>query len=383
MHYCRPVQCFFHKSAVKLPSSNGGQLTQSVATLFKRCLLNPCNVVALWSHHSLVQQTWQWHTSQHTDVLSSSRIAQKTILILVHSALCTRFASFPTLAWLRSRYSWNWDIDLFLVLWYSDIEWRWHLLKKSRCWDVNLTSSRHRWLKCVNSHQALRWHLSVHVLWQSNNWRSGWYWGNWCQTVLLQTSRWYIQLAIRQKALRRRPARTSKTNNYVSCWLHHWTFRNERKMKDKHELITLNEKAWWSSLLGILKYQGNLMRGVYRSEKQKAERAWCQVRLEISKFHGNLMRCFRATVNQVKTRFPKETEEMNRETVSRVVFILFSANVGKSLLDGNNDHLLNQARSENLKQEHQVESLNICINELQQQAYVQRLELEGAHHGYV
>ena len=39
-------------------------------------------------------------------------------------------------------------------------------------------------------------------------------------------------------------------------------------MKDKHELITLNEKASWSSLLGILKYQGNLMRGVYRSEKQ-------------------------------------------------------------------------------------------------------------------
>ena len=43
-------------------------------------------------------------------------------------------------------YSWNWDI-----------EWRWHLLWRSRCWDVNLMSSRHRWLKCVNSHSALRW----------------------------------------------------------------------------------------------------------------------------------------------------------------------------------------------------------------------------------
>ena len=30
------------------------------------------------------------------------------------------------------------------------------------------------------------------------------------------------------------------------------------------------------------------------------------------------MQCFHATVNRVKTRFPKETEVMNRETVSRV-----------------------------------------------------------------
>ena len=34
----------------------------------------------------------------HIDVLSSSRVEEKTILILAHSALCTRFASFPTLA---------------------------------------------------------------------------------------------------------------------------------------------------------------------------------------------------------------------------------------------------------------------------------------------
>ena len=33
--------------------------------------------------------------------------------------------------------------------------------------------------------------------------------------------------------------------------------------------------------------------------------------------------------------------------------------------------------------EHKVESLNKGINELQQQAYAQRLELEDAHHGYV
>ena len=36
-----------------------------------------------------------------------------------------------------------------------------------------------------------------------------------------------------------------------------------------------------------------------------------------------------------------------------------------------------------MKQEHKVESLNHCIDELQQQAHVQRLDWENAHHGYV
>ena len=39
------------------------------------------------------------------------------------------------------------------------------------------------------------------------------------------------------------PDSSSKTSNYGRCWLHHCKFGNERKMKDKHELITLNEKA--------------------------------------------------------------------------------------------------------------------------------------------
>ena len=54
----------------------------------------------------------------------------------------------------------------------------------------------------------------------------------------------------------------------------------------------------------------------------------------------------------------------------------------KSLLEGNGDHLLTQARSELMKQEHKVESLTNCTDELQQQAYAQRVDLEIAHHGY-
>ena len=58
------------------------------------------------------------------------------------------------------------------------------------------------------------------------------------------------------------------------------------------------------------------------------------------------------------------------------------ANVAKSLLAGNRDRLLIQARSELTKQEHKVESLIYFINELQQQACAQRMESENAHHGY-
>ena len=57
------------------------------------------------------------------------------------------------------------------------------------------------------------------------------------------------------------------------------------------------------------------------------------------------------------------------------------ANVAKSLLAGNRDHLLTQAGLEFMKQEHKVESLNTCINELQQQDHDRGLDLENAHHG--
>ena len=47
------------------------------------------------------------------------------------------------------------------------------------------------------------------------------------------------------------------------------------------------------------------------------------------------------------------------------------------------DHLLTQASSELMKQEHKVKSLNNCIDDLPQQAYAQGLDLENAYHGYV
>ena len=59
-------------------------------------------------------------------------------------------------------------------------------------------------------------------------------------------------------------------------------------------------------------------------------------------------------------------------------FFRFSnpANVAKSLLDGNREHLLLKI----MKQEYKVDS-HTCIGELQQ-TYAQRLELEDAHFAY-
>ena len=52
------------------------------------------------------------------------------------------------------------------------------------------------------------------------------------------------------------------------------------------------------------------------------------------------------------------------------------SNLRGSLLDGNKDHLLNQARSHLAKQELHVESLNKCIGELQRQTEEQKLALQ-------
>ena len=87
---------------------------------------------------------------------------------------------------------------------------------------------------------------------------------------------------------------------------------------------------------------------------------------------GNLVHC-------------SHLEATNREINSRVLFSKNAdpSNLGRSLLEGNKDHLLSQPRSELLRQVHRIKSLNNCISELQQQAYAQRLELQDAQHELV
>ena len=81
--------------------------------------------------------------------------------------------------------------------------------------------------------------------------------------------------------------------------------------------------------------------------------------------------------------FSSRSDEPGNQFESSMFKFADPSTLGRSLLGGNNDHLLSQARSELMRQEHQGGSLNSCINELQQQAYAQGLELQDAQHGYI
>ena len=78
--------------------------------------------------------------------------------------------------------------------------------------------------------------------------------------------------------------------------------------------------------------------------------------------------------------FSAAQRNLNRNSVFRNAN---PSNLRGSLLEGNKDHLLNQARSDLAKQELQVESLNKCIGELQRQTGEQRLALQDAQYGFV
>ena len=69
---------------------------------------------------------------------------------------------------------------------------------------------------------------------------------------------------------------------------------------------------------------------------------------------------------------------------SSELFFRFSnpVNSAKSLLDGNTDHLLAEAKSELIKQECKVDSFNTRMRELQRRTHSQRLELDDAQFGH-
>ena len=80
--------------------------------------------------------------------------------------------------------------------------------------------------------------------------------------------------------------------------------------------------------------------------------------------------------------FSSANEEPGNQFKSSTFKNADPSSLGRFLLEGNKDHSLNQARSELVRHEHQVGSLNDCISELQQQAHAQRLELQDAQHGF-
>ena len=70
--------------------------------------------------------------------------------------------------------------------------------------------------------------------------------------------------------------------------------------------------------------------------------------------------------------FSSGSQEPGSQLKSSIFKHADPSNLGRSLLEGNKDHLLSEGKSELMRQEHQVGSLNNCISELQQHAYAQR-----------
>ena len=98
--------------------------------------------------------------------------------------------------------------------------------------------------------------------------------------------------------------------------------------------------------------------------------------LEVSWQLDAVFSCHSESSQHTFSNRDRSNESGNRfeSSVHAVSRVADPAKVGKSLLNGNKDHLLNQARSELMKQEHQVGSLNNCVDELQKQAHAQGLE---------
>ena len=192
------------------------------------------------------------------------------------------------------------------------------------------------------------------------------------------------------------PTRTSKMSNCVRCWRHHCIYGNERKNEgqarayhSERESLMIHssrnpEVSGKRDAECVQKREANAQRTQAYHSRRESVMASSSRDLEVSGKPDAVFSCLsESSKNHV---FRKTNEVVNRETDSGVMFILFldlltQQMLGKSLLDGNKDHFLDQARCEFVKQEHQVGPLNNCINELQKQAYAQRLELEDARHG--
>ena len=138
-------------------------------------------------------------------------------------------------------------------------------------------------------------------------------------------------------------------------------------------------RALLASPLYLQEREANAVRSqVYHSEREHLMSSSSQDPIST----GKPVAVFSSQSRLNQDTFPRETNLLMLFFGSNEPIFRFSnpANVAKSLLDGNRDHLIPQARSELMRQEHKLESLYNCINELQQQTYAQRLELQDAHH---
>ena len=113
----------------------------------------------------------------------------------------------------------------------------------------------------------------------------------------LSYSQSLIHSTIRQRAWQRHWTRTSKTNKYVRCWLHHCIPEVSGKLDAES---VQKREAKCSQRTQSLSLKTRNLDDKFFSRSLS--------------FQGNLMQCFPATLNWVRTRSPKETKVTNRET---------------------------------------------------------------------
>ena len=162
----------------------------------------------------------------------------------------------------------------------------------------------------------------------------------------LTSSHRCIPNTIRRKASQ---TRTPKMENYEKCWLHHCICR-----------ILSNANRNWETIVTGERSAKRVQAGLMSSSSQEP-----------------------SAPGKPAALFSFGSEEPGNQFKSSVFKNADPSNLGWSLLKGNRDHLLNQAKSELMRQEQQVGSVNNCISELQQQPCAQRLELQDAQHGYI
>ena len=146
--------------------------------------------------------------------------------------------------------------------------------------------------------------------------------------------------------------RILKTENDEKCWLHHCTGKVE-EIENHLEYPTASGKP-----AALLQERG-----------ASAKRSQADFRKSLMSSSSQEP----SAPEKLAALFSFGNEEPGNPIKSSVFKHTDPSNLRRSLLEGNKDHLLDQARSDLMKQEHQVGSLNICISELQQQAYAQRL----------
>ena len=146
-------------------------------------------------------------------------------------------------------------------------------------------------------------------------------------------------------------------SKYGTCWLHRCAYRRQKQVPTGHEFITPSEKTQ------------------------------CQVHLTSEKVQGNLPQCSHTKESRVKKHFPTEKgfpQDINQFKEKVKTFFRFSdlEEAARTVLEEQRNHLLAEAKSEILKQECKVDTLNTSIYEFQRKAHPNRLEMDYVNYGY-